>query len=82
MASVGYGAYNFGVAAYGTPQYQVASATIAQTSDFDAVAGLTLVASATSAQTSGFTSSALLVKPGAAIIAQTSDLMQQPRLSN
>jgi hypothetical protein len=50
MASVGYGAYNYGVAAYGTPQYQVASATIAQTSDFDAVAGLTLVASATSAQ--------------------------------
>jgi hypothetical protein len=42
MASVGYGAYNFGVAAYGTPQYQVASATIAQTSDLDAVAGLNI----------------------------------------
>jgi hypothetical protein len=42
MASVGYGAYNFGVAAYGTPQYQVASATIAQTSDFDAVAGFNI----------------------------------------
>ena len=43
MASVGYGAYNYGIAAYGTPQYQEASATLAQTSDFDShVAGLTL----------------------------------------
>ena len=32
MASVGYGAYNYGIAAYGNPQYEAASATIAQTS--------------------------------------------------
>ena len=31
MASIGYGQLNYGIADYGTPEYEFASATIAQT---------------------------------------------------
>ena len=69
MASVGYGSYNFGIAAYGTPQYQEASATIAQTSGASAIGRQLDRGVATIAQTSGMSAIGTQVDRGPAPVA-------------
>ena len=74
MASVGYGSYNFGIAVYGTPQYQVATATIAQTSGASAIGRQLDRGVATIAQTSGMSAIGRQVDRGSATLAQTSGM--------